>query len=39
MPTVTSADPKAGWMVSQSLFARREKNGDEGLPRLEQAGG
>ena len=32
------ADPKAGWMVSQSLFAQRE-DGDEGRPRCEQAGG
>ena len=32
------AAPKAGWMVSQSIFAQRE-NGDTGRPRCEQAGG
>ena len=32
------ADPQAGWMVSQ-VYLQKERNGDEGRPRCEQAGG
>ena len=32
------ADPQAGWMVSQ-VYLHKERNGDEGRPRCEQAGG